>query len=253
MSANTGYSESFGGASKIARLAAQAMEYIALGNRDTDQVERLEKALQLFKENSLGDVLGFRIAEAEGKGKSLGAQFAARRRAFKRDLELVGEWEVQQAFYDSFSGQAKGQLRNLDLLLRDLVLWSERRLMERMGKLSVAKVVETLAKRGLTLNMTPLEVEEIFGPVGNLPFQLFVYGRFMCRHNGHEQEKCKVILESVSDGKRYESPDGKFMIPIGDYLVVEPKVIERDKRVHVSLAIERRYASSRSHDIAMEN
>lgn len=217
MSANTGKVDQLKLVGQMADLAATAVEYVAAGKRNVAATERIMKALQLFKENRLGDVLSFCLAE-EGKSP-LGKTFRSRRESFKEELRALGEAKTERNFYDGLPTRARNWFQNTPL--RDMVSSAENYRIKRncRGSVALADLEKALAVKGLTLDMSDAEIEDCFGPHR---VRLVVH----IEDGRRELSGQKVVVES-SDGKeRYEAVsflNGTFFsLAPGRYNIIEP-------------------------------
>jgi len=241
MSANTGKVDQLKLAGQMADLVVTAVEYVAAGKRDSAATERIMRALQLFKENRLGDVLSFCLTE-EGKSP-LARTFSSRREAFKAELRQLGEAKAEANFYDGLPTRARNWFQRIPL--REIVSSTENYRIKRncRGSVALADLEKALAVKGLTLDMSDTEIENCFGPHR---VRLIVH---IEDEKGRELGGRNVVVSTVDGKEEYKAVSfmngAFFSLAPGRYNIVDP----HDQR---SLQARGVYLQHESVEISME-
>lgn len=163
--------ESF--AEKLVRLAvlmADAVIVVNKGSRSEGMIGSLLKALQLFKENRLGEVLPEML---KSETKTPPSSRLARREEFKKRLENLGLAVITSEFYSKLPTVARNALcdhsRAPRFSLAQIVLGEKHYwgadLRRGIGKISRAKIEGVLDEWGLYIGMSVDEVVECLGTI----------------------------------------------------------------------------------------
>lgn len=163
MSADTGTQlEVLNQTQRLAALSKDALSNLIEGKRTSEMTQQLLRALQLYKENQLGEVLSFSIPEERS---AINQVQLIRRRAFAERIRRYGEREVTRQFAQSLSGRIRNVLDRAGL--RDILHMTPEAVVRRakgLGRISLPKLEQALYLEGLCLGMSYSEIEEVFGP-----------------------------------------------------------------------------------------
>lgn len=224
---------------RIALLMGSTLELIIRQDgalRDMEMVKRLARALQLFKNNQLGEVQMF-VTEPEQK-LLVSKHTQDLRTAFRAKIDRLGEYELEEVFakglpsrirnrilYDPSRGSYSSRYpRHHQQQLRKLVALTEEEVIDGtgIGKISLPDFVKALNKEGLSFGMSEGEIEECFGPekvrvIINLEDK-----------DGKDVDTGMEIAIEASDGKIYRGTSyangAYFQLPPGECKIIEPKL-----------------------------
>jgi hypothetical protein len=159
----------------MARFSVIMADTIILLNkqaRSTKMVDALKYALQLFKEDRLGDVLA--KSEKPAKQSTQDTTMTERRERFKAKIKEYGIFAVMDEFYGSLPEKVKTHLLSHDgtprYSLQELVLGGHHRSAEEFkrkyfGPKKLAMLEGALQECGLYIGMSLDEVKDVFGEV----------------------------------------------------------------------------------------